>query len=451
MATTFNFYRKPGAGPIYQQVAAYFREEITLEHLPALALLPSIRKLMADLKISRTTAESAYQVLISEGYISSMPGKGYRVEQFLPHTRQKETKTISPIAAASTVLYDFSNNYIDTSTFDTALWRRCLNSALRNPRSIAGYGDYQGEAVLRKVLAQYSYSSRGVVTTPEQIIVGAGLQSLLAILLPLLPVKEKTIGMEAPGFPQAEEICENYGWQVKTFDPAEPSDTWPQLLMISPANPYKGRSLSDKEKNNLIVASKLSHVYILEDDYNGEFRYLNTPTPALHSFGNSEQIIYLASFSRTLLPSLRISYLVLPKKLLSAYRQKAKFFNQTSSTIEQLALAEYIEQGYLARHVKKLRSLYNEKNLILQQTLLKTFGKKVTILDYASGLHLRIALHYSLSAQALAKKALQHGIRVIPILGTTSRHGPEVLLSFAGIAKEAIPKGIAALQKALEN
>jgi len=104
------------------------------------------------------------------------------------------------------------------------------------------------------------------------------------------------------------------------------------------------------------------------------------------------------------LPSLRISYLVLPKKLLSAYRQKAKFFNQTSSTIEQLALAEYIEQGYLARHVKKLRSLYNEKNLILQQTLLKTFGKKVTILDYASGLHLRIALHYSLSAQALAKK-----------------------------------------------
>jgi len=451
MATTFNFYRKPGAGPIYQQVAAYFREEITLEHLPALALLPSIRKLMADLKISRTTAESAYQVLISEGYISSMPGKGYRVEQFLPHIQQKKTFTVSPVKPMPMVLYDFSNNYIDTSTFDTALWRRCLNSALRNPHSIAGYGDYQGEAALRKVLAQYSYSSRGVVTTPEQIIVGAGLQSLLAILLPLLPVKEKSIGMEAPGFPQAEEICKNYGWQVKTFNPAEPNETWPQLLMISPANPYKGRSLSDKEKTNLIVASKLSHVYILEDDYNGEFRYLNTPTPALHSFGNSEQIIYLASFSRTLLPSLRISYLVLPKHLLKAYRKQAKYFNQTSSTIEQLALAEYIEQGFLARHVKKLRSLYNEKNYLLQQALLKTFGNKVEILDYASGLHLRIALTYPLTSQALAEKALQQGIRVIPILGTSHQHAPEVLLSFAGIAKEDIPKGITALQKALEN
>ena len=451
MATTFNFYRKPGAGPIYQQVAAYFRQEITLEHLPALALLPSIRKLMADLKISRTTAESAYQVLIGEGYISSIPGKGYRVEQFLPHRQQKDTELLLKIVPASPVLYDFSNNYIDTSTFDTALWRRCLNSALKNPHSIAGYGDYQGEPALRKVLAQYSYSSRGVVTTPEQIIVGAGLQSLLAILLPLLPVNEKTIGMEAPGFPQAEEIFQNYGWQVKQFKPGEPSASWPPLLMISPANPYKGRSLSEAEKTNLIVASKLSHVYILEDDYNGEFRYLNTPTPALHSFGNSEQIIYLASFSRTLLPSLRISYLVLPKQLLTAYHKKARFYNQTSSTIEQLALAEYIEQGYLARHVKKLRTLYNEKNHLLQKALLKTFGTKVKILDYASGLHLRIALSYPLSAKDLAQKALEHGIRVLPILGANTQHAPELLLSFAGIAQEDISKAILALKTALEN
>ena len=231
MATTFNFHRKNEAGPIYQQVAAYFRQEITLEHLPVLSLLPSIRKLMSDLKISRTTAESAYQVLISEGYISSIPGKGYRVEQFLPHQQQKKTEVHQQQAQLAKIIYDFSNNYIDTSTFDTTLWRRCLNSALRNSHSLAGYGDYQGEVTLRKVLAQYSYSSRGVVTTPEQIIVGAGLQSLLAILLPLLPVKEKAIGLEAPGFPQAEEICRNYGWKVRTFDPDKPSASWPQLLM----------------------------------------------------------------------------------------------------------------------------------------------------------------------------------------------------------------------------
>ena len=110
MATTFNFYRKPGAGPIYQQVAAYFRQEITLEHLPALALLPSIRKLMADLKISRTTAESAYQVLIGEGYISSIPGKGYRVEQFLPHRQQKNTELLLKIIKTTCAKKSIADN-----------------------------------------------------------------------------------------------------------------------------------------------------------------------------------------------------------------------------------------------------------------------------------------------------------------------------------------------------
>lgn len=450
MATIFNFKLKPQAGPIYQQLAEYFRQEIILQHIPALTLLPSIRKLMSDLKISRTTVETAYELLSAEGYVTSIPGKGFRVEQFLPKPKPSLAQ-VHTVAKQQTVLYNFSNNYIDTSTFDTTLWRRCLNSALRNPRSIAGYGDAQGELALRKVLAQYSYSSRGVVTTPEQIIVGAGLQSLLAILLPILPLEKKTVGLEAPGFPQAEETFKNYGWSVQNFSPSEPAEDWPQLLMISPSNPYKGRALSEIERTNLIITSKLSRAYILEDDYNGEFRYLNTPTPALHSFGNSEHIIYLGSFSRTLLPSLRISYLVLPQKLLKLYQEKAQYFNQTSSTIEQLALAEYIEQGYLARHVKKLRSLYSEKNELLQKALEETFGSEVEILDYASGLHLHIAFNYAQKAQVLAEKALTQGIRITPVLGTKGKMRPEFLLSFAGIAKEDIAQAISALKNVLDS
>lgn len=448
MATTFNFRIKPKAGPLYKQVADYFRQEIRKGHISSHSLLPSIRALTSDLKISRTTAESAYELLIDEGYVTSIPGKGYQVEQFLP-ARPKEKQSTQPLPELK-LRYDFSNNYIDTSTFDTSVWRRCLNTALRNPGSIAGYGSHQGELALRQVLAAYSYSSRGVVTTPEQIVIGAGLQSLLSILLPILPLQEKIVGLEQPGFPQAEETFKNNGWQVKTFMPSKPRKDWPQLLMVSPSNPYKGRALSEEERTNLIIASKVSSIFILEDDYNGEFRYLSTPTSALHSFGNSEQIIYVGSFSRTLLPSLRISYMVLPKELLPRYREKMAFFNQTSSTLEQLALAEYIGQGHLARHVKKLRSLYKAKNTLLRTALTSTFGSKVKILDYASGMHLRISLAYPLTPPELAAKALKQGIKIIPIPRLAPPKEPEVLLSFAGIGQNDIPQAIKALKKALE-
>ena len=214
---------------------------------------------------------------------------------------------------------------------------------------------------------------------------------------------------------------------------------------------HKGRALSEKERSNLIVATQFERVYLLEDDYNGEFRYLHHPVPALHSFGNRERIIYVGSFSRTMLPSLRISYLVLPESFLPRFQKIAPFYNQTSSTVEQLALASYIEEGHLTRHVKKLRNRYREKSVLLQDTLQRIFGKRVTFLSLESGLDLHIALSYEMSAQALAEKASQHSIKITPITSSTDSKKPEFLLSFAGIAKEDIAPGIEALKKALED
>ena len=450
MLTTFNFRVQPGAGPLYRQLAAYFCREIRLHHLGSQDFLPSIRKLTRDLKLSRTTVEGAYQILIDQGVVENLPNRGYRVAAYRPREEGEEPKT-PPDPARPAVLYNFSNNYIDTSTFDTVLWRRCLNQVLRNPASIAGYGDPQGEPELRKVLARYSYASRGVVCRPEQILVGAGLQTLLLVLLPLLPLERKVAGLEAPGFPQAEQIFHLMGWETCAYDPADPKGDWPGLLMISPANPYKGRALTEKERNNLIVATQLERVYLLEDDYNGEFRYLHRPTPALHSFGNREQIIYLGSFSRTMLPSLRISFLVLPEKLLPAYWAIAGRYNQTSSTVEQLALAAYIEEGHLTRHIRKLRTLYRTKSRLLQEALTAVFGDQVRLLGYGSGLHLHIALDRSGTAEELAARALEKGVRVIPVRGTEPGRPPEFLLSFAGIGEEKIRAGVEALREALEE
>lgn len=450
MRTVFTFRPKEGTQPLYVQLADYFRNEIRAGNLQPKDFLPSIRKLNKDLKLSRTTAEKAYSILIDQGYIHNLPNRGYQVADYVPVSEEREAQPEKKTAAVKpTVLYNFSNNYIDTSAFDTVAWRRCLNEVLRQPDRIAGYGDPQGELALREVLARYSYESRGVVCRPEQILVGAGLQSLLMILLPLLPVSVKEVGLEAPGFPQAERIFRLLGWQVRTYDPGDVKADWPGLLVISPANPYKGRALTEKERNNLIVATQLGRVYLLEDDYNGEFRYLHRPTPALHSFGNREQIIYVGSFSRTLLPSLRISYLVLPESLLSAYEAVRHQYNQTSSTMEQLTLASYISQGYMSRHVKKLRSVYREKNQLLRQALQQVFGKEASLLSYGTGLHLHIALNVRGTAVELAQKALQHGVKVIPVQGTKPGTRPEFLLSFAGIAEDKILEGVNMLKRAL--
>ena len=451
LTSAINYTKKNKVIPVYQQLANYFKQEIKQGHLQAQDKLPSIRKLSADLNLSRTTIETAYNILVSEGYLISRPQSGYQVCSLLMaiNAEKSPTHLIRKIPHNS-IRYNFSNNYIDSSTFDSALWRRCLNKTLHDPASITGYGEAQGEFALRKTLAQYSYTARGVICTPEQIVVGAGIQSLLAILLNLLPLQEKSVALEVPGFPQAEQSFTDHGWSVKTFDVASINSDLPRLLLVSPSNPYKGQALSADERRNLLSWSALNDGYILEDDYNGEFRYFSRPVASLQGMANGERIIYLGSFSRSLIPSLRISYMVLPLNLLSAYYASAKLYNQTSSTIEQLALAEFIAQGHLQRHVKKLRKLYSKKNDLLRAALLKNFGKKITILDYASGLHLRVSLHCPYAASKIASKALEKRVKIIPVL-TKTHNFPEILLSFAGIAACDIEAGVLALKSALED
>ena len=451
LTSAINYSKKNKGIPVYQQLADYFKNEIKQGHLQAQNKLPSIRKLAADLNLSRTTIETAYNILVSEGYLISRPQSGYQVCPFL-------LSVSSPLPAAplvdntqsTNIRYNFSNNYIDSSTFNSALWRRCINKTLHDPAAITGYGEAHGEFALRKTLAQYSYTARGVVCTPEQIIVGAGIQSLLSILLNLLPLKQKAMALEAPGFPQAEKTFIDHGWSVSNFNSKNITPDLPKLLLVSPSNPYKGKALSADERRNLLAWSSLTGGYILEDDYNGEFRYFSRPVASLQGMANGERVVYLGSFSRSLIPSLRISYMVLPQNLLPAYYASANLYNQTSSTIEQLALAEFIAQGHLQRHIKKLRKLYSKKNELLRAALLKIFGKKITILDYASGLHLRISLHYSCTAKNIALKAQKNGVKVIPISIETTPY-PEILLSFAGIAACAIEAGVKKLKEALGN
>ena len=433
--------------PLYLQLAAYFKNEIRLNHIAGNAKLPSIRKLAAALGLSRTTVETAYSLLSAEGYIVSQPKRGYLAVSLADLPSAPAALAPKPNTTPD-VLYNFANNYIDIRTFNTALWRRCINNTLKEPQIIASYGQAQGETKLREVLAKYSYDARGVISTPEQIVIGAGVQSLLEILIGVLQPEHNSIALEAPGFPQAERIFRDHDWQVETFDTNNIASSLPSLLLVSPSNPYKGSTLSAEERLSLLHWAQQTNSLIIEDDYNGEFRYFSRPIGALQGLAGGENIIYFGSFSRLLMPSLRISYMVLPPQLLARYNACANLYNQTSSTIEQLALAEFIAGGHMQRHVRRLRKIYASKNTLLRTALTEIFGNRIEVRAYASGLHIRLAINIKSTSDALFAKALAAGVRIIPVRTKTPPAEPEILLSFAGINEDHIGPALLLLKKA---
>ena len=437
------------AAPLYLRLLNEIKRKIHSGEIAAGEKMPSLRHLAADLEVSRTTAEAAYNQLIAEGYLLAEAKRGYFAAG-LAARRADNTSTELPAPQRPAIRYDFGNNYIDSSLFPTAQWKRCLGHALQNAQLLAGYGDPQGEPYLRQTLARYSHEARSVICTPQQIVIGAGIQSLLEILLAVLGELPHAAAFEEPGFTKAEQICKMAGWQLSRFDTEHLYNELPQLLYVSPSNPYKGRSLSPHGRLRLLQWAQQTGTYILEDDYNGEFRYFTHPISSLQGMGGGQNVIYCGSFSRILLPSLRISYLVLPPNLLPAYSRVRHLYNQTSSSIEQFALAEFIASGALRRHIKKMRRRYAVKNTLLRSALAKIFGNKISIMAYESGLHIRLAVHAPGTAAQLAQQALQAGIHILPVSAATPGSAPEILLSFAGIAEEDIEPALFNLKEVWE-
>lgn len=447
-----------GSSPLYQQIIDGVKEEMNSGRLPPGTRLPSIRKLAADLGLSRITVENAYMQLGEEGYLYSRPKSGYFATDLL-QLSQSPARESRPFLTRedSPVLYNFQSNSVDARSLDTAVWRRYVNQALKSPQVLSSYGHSQGEPILRQVLASYSFHARDVRCSPEQIVVGAGVQSLLHILCGLIKSQIHRIGIQNPGFTHAEQVFQDHGLSTGPFSLDQSWEDQPyDLVCINPSNPYAGGPLSAARRLALVRWAQEKKIFILEDDYIGEFRYLMRPVPSLQGMSNGEYILYLGSFSRTMMPSLRISYMVLPPSLLPAYETFKDKYNQTSSSIEQLALAGFIADGHLRRHIRRLRKLYAHKSQLLQQELRRQFGKKVTITSYESGLRLLVLVHAPVKAEALAEKAQKKGVAVIPVPSDSSSgdcrsNRPQIMLSYAGIPEEDIPLAVAALTSAWQD
>ncbi|MDD6236934.1 MAG: PLP-dependent aminotransferase family protein [Clostridiales bacterium] len=323
--------------------------------------VPSVRKAAKMYNVSLTTVQSAYFELCADGYIIAHSKSGYFVSSIVHHQPAEEYKN-----EQNNVRYDLSGGIADPESFDFSLWQRYIKSALRQSDRLLSYSQPKGEYDLRSAIAQYIKEKRNVITSPDRIIIGAGVQPLLHILCSLLD-KNLCVSFPDKSFALGMGVFSDYGFDIHTRD--KDAD----VIYVSPSHMTRwGDVMPIKRRLELVDYSQKHHSLVIEDDYENEFLYNVKPTPSLYALGKGN-IIYIGSFSAMLLPGIRISFMVLTKELTEKYNQNAFRYAQTAGKTEQIALCSYIRDGHIRSQTRKIRRLYSAKTKtfagMLQQLL----------------------------------------------------------------------------------
>lgn len=426
----------------YLQVYDYYKDMIISGRLPEHTKMPSIRRCAEQLGLSRTTIETAYLCLAADGYIISRPQSGYFVT--MRHTKQPTSASKTTAKRETKPLYNFTSNNVDEDSFDFNLWRRYIKSALRQDKRLLSYGEPQGEYELRETICNYVINKRNAVCTPDNIVIGAGSQSLLNILCPLLKEKQ-SICFHDTKFAQGMVIFEDYGFQISQ-DKNEAD-----ILYMTPSNMTSfGEVMSVESRLSLLRDSIAHNRLIIEDDYNNEFRYFSKPRPCLQGLAGGENVVYLSTFSKLLLPSIRLSFMILPDSLLPLYEKKKALYNQTASKAEQLALCQFLRDGHLDSQIRKLKRLYSNKAKALSTELEAAFGEDAMITMGDSVSLVYVKLHCNLTSQQLHEEARKKGILLLTTPNEEAGYA-QFALSCCEVPMEEFPHAISLLKECIIN
>ena len=417
--------------PLYEKIYESIKNEIVSGNLLRGEKLPSTRRLAQGLSVSRSTVDLAYEQLRAEGYIKAEPCRGFFVCDItglysLHREIQKEGELVSRGARAlredgqRLSLIDFSPYAVDTENFPYNIWRRLSKNVLLDDREeLLLAGDGQGGRELRETIAAYLHQARGVNCLPDQIIVGAG-NEYLEILLSQILGREQTVLMEDPGYPQAYRTFLNTGYEVITVPALEDGlcmrevrGLAPSLVYVMPSHQFPVGSVMTLGKRLELLewAAEREGRYLIEDDHDSEYRYRGKPIPSLQSIDRFGRVIYLGTFSKSIAPSLRISYLVLPPKLLERYHCVCGFYAATVPRIQQELVNSFIREGHFERHLNKMRGIYRARHDFLLAELKKRRWVRRVVGEHA-GLHLLVEVQTQEQEQELCRRAEEFGVRV---------------------------------------
>lgn len=436
---------------MYIQLYDYLKGEITCGDMAAGEKLPSLRSISKSLGVSITTVEMAYNQLLVEGYVISKPQSGYYVA--------KLSAGVGAGNRADDAAVDFENYPFesarykyDLSSFDFGKWKKCMSEVLNYYSQLLLFeSDPQGEQVLRFEISKYVYSSRGVICTPDQIVISAGTQQLTNHLSRIMnQLNIGHVATEDPGYLPVQKIFRDHGFTITKIPVAADGIAIeklpvniPSAVYVSPSNQFPtGSVMPIGRRYELLDWASANNSIILEDDYDSELRYFGRPVPALQGPDKKSNVVYFGSFSSTLFPAIKISYMILPQKMASIFSETKGDYDQTCSKEEQLTLALFMEKGYYYTGIRKLRNLYAQK----LQTVLTAFNKYakgfVTPLNTSSGINITLRVTTKIPPEVLSSRAGSIGLHVAPVAMLTDQDTAALIFYYNQIPLEDIETSI---------
>ena len=413
---------------LYEQLYDAIKEGILNGSIKAGEKLPSLRSLSKDMGISVTTIEQAYSQLMVEGYIVSRPQSGFFASEINSVRPAEKEESVDEITEETLS----ENEYIhDPSSFDFVKWKKCSNEVFNYYYDqLLFESDPQGERALRNEVAKYIMRFRGVKASPDRIVIGAGTQQITSHLARiLLRMGISLVSLEEPGYLPVQSVIRDSGLRINHIPVMEDGieiDKLPanirSAVYVSPSNQFPtGAVMPIARRYELLEWAVNNQSIIIEDDYDSELRYFGRPVPALKSLDEKNCAVYLGSFSSTLFPAIKISYMVLPGEMAAIFEDIKGGYTQTCSKSEQLTLALFMEKGYYYTGIKKIRTMNSRKLDLTLDSFARHFGKDVTPLDTRSGITLTIKVKSARPLTELILLARSIGMEMVPISAITDQ------------------------------
>lgn len=479
--------------PLHRQLYEEIRQAILCGRLTPGQRIPSTRFLAKSLSISRSTVTTSYEQLLSEGYLETVTGSGTFVCKQIPddliqsNLIKSELKIKNHNPASDIKLSKYGETLVQTANvpripepklqinfrygtpslneFPVKLWRRLLSRYCNANQDWLDYSTQpNGYQPLREAITRYLTRSRAVNCQPEQILITNGTQQALDLILRLLITPGETIAIENPGYLSARIIFETQGAKILPVsvdnsglivqELANSPQKNIRLIYVTPSHQFPtGAILSLSRRLELLAWAQQSRKLIIEDDYDSEFRYGEKPIPALQGLDRSDSVLYIGTFSKILFPSLRIGYLVIPKDLVTIFTRAKWLSDRHLPILEQQALAEFINEGYLERHIRKMRSIYDKRRQTLVKALKKYFGKRAKILGEKAGIHVMARLNTNLSDEEIIQRAASFGIGMMSASPHYMGHCPkgEFIFGYGELTETKLEEGIIKLAEIIVN
>ena len=462
---TYSFEYK-GKDSLYEYLYKQIKNDILSYKLSPGEKLPSKRAFAKHLNISTITVENAYNQLVAEGYIYSLPKSGFYVSDISstkPLEDKRPVRDEEYATSGDAIFADFTSNSTVVDTFPYALWAKTMRQIMSDyEHKLMVRSPYSGIKELRVAIADYLYQFRGMAVEPEQIVVGAGTEYLYGMLIQLLG-RDKKYAVEDPGYQkitriyQANQVdCCHIPMDDSGVDMVALETAGADILHISPSHHFPTGIVTPVSRRYELLswAAKSGGRYIIEDDYDSEFRLVGKPIPSLQSIDVADKVIYMNTFSKSLSSTIRISYMVLPNSLVGLYKERLGFYSCTVPNFEQYTLYRFIEQGHLEKHINRMRNFYRiQRDKVLERIKNQKNYSKVEILEENSGLHFLMRVDTKLSDNELVARARKNGV-IISCLSQYSylkENATEhiVIINYSGIKTDEIPEAVERLFNSL--